>query len=337
MQIEDFQKHELLRVRFDPRITTIVGTNDAGKSAILRALRWVCTNKPDGVEYIRWGVKRSRVRVRIDGRDITRTRGPNQNTYHLTGAEPAFGTAAFRAFGTGVPDEVAAVAQLTDHNFSGQHDPVFLFHETPTMVVRALNAVVDLDIIDNVLGELATQQRRATTIYDVAVERRDAAAKEAEDTAWVEDADVALRCVEAGAAHITALRNQAARLATLTEAAAKHAEAATAAQHVADVGCVVIEKYKVMAHRTKRLAAITQLIGVAERYAHVPPVPDITVATMAYNECRDTQKQLDRLNALIEAVEGAVLYEEGAENHVAHLRVAFKREFKLCPVCGKPI
>ena len=70
LRIINFQKHEDLTVSFDDRITTIVGPSDVGKSAVLRALRWVLTNQPDGSGFIREGEKNASVVLRVDGRTI---------------------------------------------------------------------------------------------------------------------------------------------------------------------------------------------------------------------------------------------------------------------------
>lgn len=330
LQIENFQKHELYRVKFDPRITMFVGATDAGKSSILRALRWVCINRPDGEAHIRWGVKKCRVRVRIDGRDITRTRGPATNTYHLD-KDP------FRAFGTGVPDEVAAVAQLTEHNFGGQHDPAFLFHETPTMVVKALNAVVDLDIIDDVLGNLNTQLHRAKTTHDVTTARRDAIAKDLEDTEWVENANAALEGVEGAAGTVAHLRNRAGRLATLRAAATQHATVQAAAEGMAQAARSVVANWNRCAELRIRITRLLQAALTAKQHRDVPAAPDIRILTSLYKEWNEVWVKHTNLKRAIDAAGAAWVYMDEAENHAATEAAALKREFPLCPTCGKPI
>ena len=65
LRLLEFQKHRKLVVRFDPHVTTIVGQTDSGKTSILRALLWLLTNSPAGMEFIHYGSKR----VEVDLRD----------------------------------------------------------------------------------------------------------------------------------------------------------------------------------------------------------------------------------------------------------------------------
>ena len=84
IRIKNFQKHDKLDIEFSPNVTTIVGSSDSGKSAIVRALRWACLNKPNGNSFIRNGQKSVKVRVEVDDSKITRTKG-SANTYELDG------------------------------------------------------------------------------------------------------------------------------------------------------------------------------------------------------------------------------------------------------------
>lgn len=57
LRIQNFQAHKDTTIEFD-RITTIVGgPSDTGKSAVLRALKWVVKNEPKGTSFIRDGDK----------------------------------------------------------------------------------------------------------------------------------------------------------------------------------------------------------------------------------------------------------------------------------------
>lgn len=53
--IENFQSHEQTEVFFTEGLNVFVGPSDSGKSAILRALRWVLYNEPKGTDFIRAG------------------------------------------------------------------------------------------------------------------------------------------------------------------------------------------------------------------------------------------------------------------------------------------
>ena len=56
LHIRNFQSHKDSRLIFSDGVNVIVGNSDSGKSAILRALNWVITNRPSGDSYIsNWG------------------------------------------------------------------------------------------------------------------------------------------------------------------------------------------------------------------------------------------------------------------------------------------
>ncbi len=51
------------KLELDPQITTIVGPSDAGKSACLRGLRWLCLNQPAPAGLRGWGTDTVAVRA----------------------------------------------------------------------------------------------------------------------------------------------------------------------------------------------------------------------------------------------------------------------------------
>ena len=159
LTIKNFQKHKLLDIDLDEQITTIVGPSDAGKSAVLRALRWVLTNQPDGTAFIREGAKRASVCVVVDGQEVTRLKGKS-NQYRL-------GDKELVSFGRGkVPDLVARLLQVGEVNFQLQHDSPFWFDLSPGEVSKRLNQIVDLKIVDEALG------RASKTVREKAAQKK---------------------------------------------------------------------------------------------------------------------------------------------------------------------
>jgi len=179
--IEDFQAHHKLAIDLDPAVTTIVGPSDAGKSAVIRALIWLATNRPLGDTFIRDGVKQARVTLHVDGHEIVRTRGKSINTYSIDGEE-------LKAFGNDVPEGIANFLNLSNINLQHQHDAPFWFSKTAGEVSRQLNQIVDLSIIDHTLGNLE-QVHRATTAEVLSLEQQEEQAKEERSAlSWVRKA-----------------------------------------------------------------------------------------------------------------------------------------------------
>jgi exonuclease SbcC len=80
--IDNFQSHQHTEVEFGSGLNVVVGPSDFGKSALVRALRWVLYNEPRGANFIRAGAKVCKVKVEMDeGAIVTRLRsttGKNQ-------------------------------------------------------------------------------------------------------------------------------------------------------------------------------------------------------------------------------------------------------------------
>lgn len=176
LTISNFQTHRKLEVALDPRVSTIIGRNDVGKSTILRALRWVCLNRAPP-NFIHWDAESARVQLMVDGHKIVRKRG-KENVYFLDGVK-------LKAFSSAVPDVVAKVLNLDVVNFSGQHDAAFWFSQSPGQVAKNLNQIVNLEVIDNVLERIASRLYAAKTKVDVCSTRLQSAEATAAELSWV--------------------------------------------------------------------------------------------------------------------------------------------------------
>ena len=165
IKIEGFQVHEKLDVVLDPQITTIVGETDAGKSSLIRAIRWLVLNKPRGEGFINFDMKQCFVRAKIDGTMFRRIKGGKANTYTL-GKDKVF-----KAFGNDVPPEIQDLLSISDLNFQMQHDAPFWFSLSAAEVGRQLNKIVDLELIDRAATKLNGQVRSLRSEVNV-IEKR---------------------------------------------------------------------------------------------------------------------------------------------------------------------
>jgi len=162
--LENFQCHSRLKIDFDPRVTSIVGSSDVGKSAIIRALRLVCTNHPQGDAFIKEGANKCKVELIVDGRSIKRIRGKSENLYFLDDQR-------FAAFANNVPDPISDHLKIGGVNWQSQHDSPFWFSLTAGQVSREINEIVDLGAIDDALGYVASEVRMARNALTLAEER----------------------------------------------------------------------------------------------------------------------------------------------------------------------
>jgi len=180
IRLTNFQCHAQLKVKPGKQITAVVGDSDSGKSSLCRGIRWLVLNKPRGSGFIRWGQKRCSVKIRLDGHDIERVKDSKGNRYILDGKE-------FKAAGNDVPGDIGVLLGMGPENFQQQHDSPFWFDRTPGELAKELNKIVDMGIIDRVVGEVASRLRKAKATELVCKERLLAAQEKLKELDFVAD------------------------------------------------------------------------------------------------------------------------------------------------------
>ena len=147
LSISNFQSHKYSHLEFSPGVSIIVGSSDSGKTAILRAIRWLVNNRPSG-DSIRstWGGQ-TVVHLETDTDRFDRWKHNYENAYRLN-------TITFEAFKTDVPKEIQDALNLSEINMSNQLDAPFLLSETPGAVASHFNRVAHLDMIDSGLQNI---------------------------------------------------------------------------------------------------------------------------------------------------------------------------------------
>lgn len=143
--IANFQSHKQTKLEFSPGLNVIIGTSDSGKSAILRALKFVYKNRPSG-DSIRsfWGGD-TIVQVSTDTASVTRKKGKIEEYLLQKDAEEEL---SFKAFKTSVPDEVINALNFSDINLQSQLDPPFLLNKSSGEVATHFNKIANIDKID---------------------------------------------------------------------------------------------------------------------------------------------------------------------------------------------
>jgi len=148
VEIENFQSHKKTVVEFVPGTNVIIGESDAGKSALFRAINWVCSNRPLGDSFrSEWGGDTKVTLYTIEGDVIERVRASSRNEYIVNGK-------ALTAFGAEVPDDVTNILQIDSANIQAQMDPPFLLSATPGEAARMLNRAASIDEIDYTVSGL---------------------------------------------------------------------------------------------------------------------------------------------------------------------------------------
>lgn len=157
LRIEHFQSHELTEMAFDDGLNVIVGPSDSGKSAVIRALRWLLFNEPRGSDFMRVGHNNVRVSIELaDGARVTRERTPSKNRYIVVNTEGE--EQIYEGFGNSVPQEVIDVTGVakvmldedteTVLHLGTQLEPAFLLAEPGSIKAKAIGRLNGVHIID---------------------------------------------------------------------------------------------------------------------------------------------------------------------------------------------
>jgi len=140
LTLQNFQSHKQSSLEFDPGVNVIIGPSDSGKTAIIRALRWLVWNRPSGDAFrSTWGGDTD-VLILIENCLLSRRKGKTDQ-YFLEDTE-------FKAFGKEVPAEIIQALNLNEINLQQQLDSPFLLTSTPGEVAKHFNKIAHLDQID---------------------------------------------------------------------------------------------------------------------------------------------------------------------------------------------
>lgn len=151
--IQNFQSHKDTKIELNAGVNVIVGLSDTGKSAIIRALRWLVFNRPLGDAFrSSWG-GHTYIEIITKKDRVIRTKTKSANNYTLYSDRKVD---AFKALGSEIPDEIQQALNLTELNFQGQVDPHFLLGMgwSPGQVASHLNDITGLNKIDIALKSM---------------------------------------------------------------------------------------------------------------------------------------------------------------------------------------
>lgn len=324
--VQNFQAHRKLKIEFDPRITTIVGPSDVGKSAIIRALRWAITNTPSGDSFKSTGTKGTTVTVGVDGHTVRRKKGGSTNSYEVDGD-------ASVSFGRGVPGPVASVFNMAAVCWQGQHDAPFWFGQTGGDVAKRLNAVVNLGVIDTTLAHMLADNHAARVRLKDATEAFTKADLVLEGLEWVPAMAQVWAGVVANKQAATELEARVDRLRTLLVAAKEAKERvlrfrafATSAEKLQKAALGHIACWC----RWENLRAHLQVISEAKQGTNivVADTKPIVAAWRAYSS------KADKVASLTKLVSQSLFAEEQVEEH-QRIYDKNKEQLKQCPTCKR--
>jgi len=333
IHLQGFQAHQDLLLPLDPGVTTIFGPSDIGKSFILRAIRWVTTNRPAGEEFIHRGLETASVQIVVDGKVVERRRGKGGNLYLLDG-QP------FKAFGNEVPSEILGLLNITEVNFQQQHDAPFWFSNTAGEVSRQLNRIVNLEVIDSTLSHLAALLRTQQATANVVRIRREDAREKRRSLRFAKEMNLELEAVEEKERAWSDKARAGSELENIHKQVVAYQHESILLAQAHSRGILVVQlgsTYHKRAEEKKSLEGLIQsishLASIAQR-----TIPNLNPLHQLRAVWRTAEIQRQNLGGLLHTI--TKLETETCQARTQHKKAA--REFKqkmgtLCPLCGQEI
>lgn len=317
--IKGFQKWRSLILDLSDPITILWGATDKGKSAILRALRWVCLNQRPK-KYLNWKSARASVTIFIHGHKIKRTQGLKKNTYSLDGK-------VLKSFNKGVPDEISKILKLSDINFQRQHEAHFWISLPPIQVSKELNQIVDLSIIDRSLSKVGGMIREKQSAIRISKERLQEARAVRKELRWVVDAADDLQEIQILSDKFTGQQKELVRIEDLLTNVQN-------AQDEKDKLDVAVTKGVKLVAWAEKLRKVDRLEELLSKCQQLLKITKIQIPSM------DTVNKATGLQTLLYSIQQQefVLCETKKELNQATVKLDKEiKRLKMCPVCRRPM
>lgn len=163
VEMENFQKHNKLKVDFTDGVNVILGSSNVGKTAILRAINWCLYDTPKGTGFIRTGSSFARVTLTLSNGYIVTRRKTNSSSGSYIVVSPTGERAEYKGFSNNVPSEVINAHQMPlinildkkhKFNVASQMDLPFMVSSSSSEKFAMIGALVDTTRADKAHQEL---------------------------------------------------------------------------------------------------------------------------------------------------------------------------------------
>lgn len=161
IKITGFQSHTDTEINLGGGLNVVTGATDSGKSAILRAIKWVALGEPNGDSFVNKAVGFAEVSIDTDFGSVAKRRKGNKTVYEVTKNDKTFIYEKAE-----VPADVQEILGIKEStfgdfknvlNFAYQLDAPFLLSESPSAGAKVLGKIANAEVCDLAMKESAKQ------------------------------------------------------------------------------------------------------------------------------------------------------------------------------------
>ena len=351
LTIHNFQCHRDVALSFVQGVNVIAGTSDAGKSAILKALLWVLTNRPQGLAFRSWQCAKGdtvSVKLTLDDFVVTRWRDERSNEYvaeSKTAKEPT----RYVAMKSDVPSDLDKVLNLAPVNIQTQFQPHFLLAVSSAEVSRVLNDACDLSVIDTVVRGITGISNAAKATVTATEQELERLNVELNSLAWADGVEKMMASVQAEYGRIVVRQNAVDTLQSLIEALltvheyTKEAYARLDAMRSVDAVAELVTDVASQEVKCQQFAAlIDRLRSVDVKLKDIHTLPDDILAKAdkacsGLTEIGESVERMEDVCSALSLIEAKIRQVKRKQEEIEDKIRAFWKETPICPLCGQEV
>ncbi len=334
LHLKNFQKHEDLCIDLTDR-NVIQGQSDRGKSSILRALHWVCFNRPSGTDFRRENTDTVEVTVYTDQGDvITRGRSKKESYYILNGDK-------YTGIGTDVPEPITKALPISSLNISRQHEGHFLLSGSKPDASRYIFSLIGLEEMDKSLSVAESKRRGLNSQHISMTEELETKKERFKKYKNVPEMVERLHILEKMNTRLQALQSQKSGLQSILSSIASIETHLIPIPEIDSILTLVLENRDLVKNSTN-LANIIDTYNAIAVPCTLEQVKEAEDALLSLNSLQEgiyaIAKQSKQLRAELDVIQNNERSMLSLKKELYVMEDVWKKEMKdICPLCGGTI
>lgn len=341
--LHNFQSHTYSELDFDPGVNVIVGPSDSGKTAIIRALRWLVWGRPLGDSFIHHGKYLCKVSIELSRQKILREKVRGGETSYQ------FLDRRYTALKTEVPEEVRAFLNLGETNLQQQLDRPFLLDSSPGQIAQHWNRVVHLDVIDSGIKKILSWTRQLTQELLSKRELLKSLKEEVTKFDYVDEMEPRVIALEEGLNQLNSLDSQRKEieriLSTIEEINEKRSQYRSLIKLESSVKLIErqIEKKDQIAEQKAKLERLINsfsILNLKEQKAQrlIRLEDSVNRVQEEKETLKSKTRSLDAISRTLQSYRRAESLYQAKLKTLEELEEKYHKEFPdICPLCGQKV